>query len=120
MTRVLVAKFVGAAANKPAFATVCICAVSADAKTSALAPWVRLFANSEEPAKLNSSLTPGLSALNRWPIWVNTCLSEAAANTTTDLESWPDGAVELHAVRLPTSSIGNQLVTKPVRRIDQT
>jgi hypothetical protein len=79
-----------------------------------------LFANSEEPAKLNSSLTPGLSALNRSPIWVKTCLSEAAANTTKDLESGPDGAVGLHAVRLPTSSISNQLVTNPGRRIDQT
>src|SRR3978361_971480 len=62
MTRVLAAKFVGSAASKPGFASGSLCAVSADANTSAVAPWVRLFANSEEPAKLNSTLTPGLSA----------------------------------------------------------
>lgn len=64
MTSVLAAKFVGFPASSPALTTVSICAVSADANTSALAPCVSWVASSEEPAKSNSTPLPGLSALN--------------------------------------------------------
>ncbi|BDB42555.1 hypothetical protein IWGMT90018_30010 [Mycobacterium kiyosense] len=91
MTNVLVANATGSAASSPALATLSICAVSAEAKTSAVAPWVNWVARSEDPAKLNLTSVPGLSALKRVPIWVNALFSEAAANTTIDR---PDGELE--------------------------
>lgn len=81
MTRVLEAKFVGSAASRPALATTSICAVSAEANTSAVAPWVSWVASSEEPANSNSIPVPGFWALNRSAIWVNAGRSDAAANT---------------------------------------
>src|SRR6476469_4414618 len=56
--------------------------VSAEAKTSAGAPWVNWVTRSEEPAKENSTDVPGLSVLNCSPMAVNVDFSEAAANTT--------------------------------------
>jgi hypothetical protein len=84
MTNVLDAKSTGLPAAKPALAIVSICARSADAKTSALAPWVNWVANSEEPAKSKSTPVSGFSVWNCPAIRVNAGFSEAAANTTID------------------------------------
>jgi hypothetical protein len=55
--------------------------VSADANTSASAPWVSWVTRSDEPAKENSTAAPGFSALNCSPMSVKLCFSDAAAKT---------------------------------------
>ena len=54
---------------------------SAEANTSAGAPWVSCVARSEDPAKLKTTVVPGWSASNLLPSSVNAFCSEAAANT---------------------------------------
>ena len=63
--------------------------VSAEANTSAGAPWVICVARSEEPAKLSVTLVPGFLASNSSASCVNVALSEAAAKTVTVPESCP-------------------------------
>src|ERR1700753_4431397 len=124
MTNVLEAKFVGSPANSPALVTVAICAVSADANTSAFAPCVNCVASSEDPPKSKSTPLPGLSVLNCWLIWVNAGLSEAAANTTIDPEAcdgWDgddEGDFELQKMRPASSAVHNKPGT-PIRRMGE-
>src|SRR3954454_16517274 len=56
-------------------------ASSADAKTSAGAPWLICVARVEEEAKLNFTDAPGLADSNALPISVNAPVRDAAANT---------------------------------------
>src|SRR5262249_47541957 len=55
--------------------------LSAEANTSAGAPWVNWVTRSDDPAKENSMSAPGLSVLNCSPISVNDFFSDAAAKT---------------------------------------
>ena len=55
--------------------------MSAEANTSAGAPWVSWVTRSEEPAKLNVTFVPGLSFSIWAPSSVNVDFSDAAANT---------------------------------------
>src|SRR6478609_8307611 len=82
MVKVLDAKSTGAPSSSPAAAALSMLRVSAEAKTSAGAPWVNWVTRSEEPAKENSTDVPGLSVLNCSPMAVNVDFSDAAANTT--------------------------------------
>lgn len=59
ITSVLLANGTGSPSSRPASATLSIWAVLAEAKTSAPAPSVSWVARSEDPAKLNSTPTPG-------------------------------------------------------------
>jgi hypothetical protein len=81
MVSVLDAKFTGSLASSPACAALSMFLVSADAKTSAWAPWVSWVTRSDEPANENSTEAPGFSVLNCSPMSVKVCFSEAAANT---------------------------------------
>ena len=56
-------------------------ASSADAKTSAGAPWVIWVTSAEDASKLNVALASGYFAVNAWPTSVKAAVSEAAANT---------------------------------------
>ena len=56
-------------------------AVSADANTSAGAPWLICVTSDEDAAKLNVTFAPGLAASNAVPISLNESVSDAAANT---------------------------------------
>jgi hypothetical protein len=98
ITNVLEAKLTGSLPVKPALVTVSICALSAEAKMSALAPWANWFASSEEVAKSKSTVAPGLSVWNFPASRVNVGLSGAAANTMIDVaDEWPvdeDGVAE--------------------------
>src|SRR5258707_5425732 len=60
MTRVFDAKFTGSPANSPAWAALSMLLVSAEANTSALAPWVSWVTRSDEPANVNSTFRPQL------------------------------------------------------------
>ena len=55
--------------------------VSAEAKTSAGAPWVIWVTRSEEPAKLNVTVVPGFVASNCSASSVKVAFSDAAAKT---------------------------------------
>ena len=59
--------------------TVFIVASLAAAKTSAGAPLTICWARSDEPAKLNLTVTPGWSVSNCLPSAVNVSVSDAAA-----------------------------------------
>ena len=64
--------------------------VSAEAKTSAGAPWVIWVTRSEDPAKLRVTLVPGFLDSKSLANSVNVDFSEAAANTVID----PDNPVD--------------------------
>src|SRR6478609_8448262 len=81
MVKVLDATLTGAPSRSPACAALSMLRVSADANTSAGAPWVSCVTRSEEPAKENSTDVPGLSVLNCSPMAVNEDFNDAAANT---------------------------------------
>ena len=67
-------------------------ASSADAKTSAGAPpWI-WATRSEEPAKLNSTVTPSCSSSNWLPSSSNVDVSDAAAYTVSVVSSPPPPA----------------------------
>ena len=112
ITNVSDAKLTGSVSVKPALATVSICALSVEAKMSAVAPEVNRVASSEEPAKSKCTLAPGLSAWNCPASRVNVAFSGAAANTTIDwADDWPgdderdaDGVFGSHADRFVTST----------------
>ena len=78
---VLEAKLTGSPASRSAWAALSMFFVSAEANTSAGAPWVNWVTRSEEPAKENSMSVPGLSVLNCSPISVNDFFNDAAAKT---------------------------------------
>ena len=63
--------------------TVFIVASLAAAKTSAGAPLTICWARSDEPAKLNLTVTPGWSVSNCLPSAVNVSVSDAAASTVS-------------------------------------
>src|SRR5580693_2197064 len=108
ITNVSDAKLTGSVSVKPALATVSICALSVEAKMSAVAPEVNWVASSEEPAKSKFTLAPGLSAWNCPASSVNVAFSGAAANTTIDLPGDDgcdaDGVLGSHADRFVTST----------------
>ena len=56
-------------------------AVSAEAKTSAGAPWVICCTSADEASKLKVALASGLASVKASPTAVNDSVSEAAANT---------------------------------------
>ncbi len=64
-------------------------AVSAEANTSAGAPSWICATRSEEPPKLNSTVTPSCSFSNSSPICSNVEVSEAAANTVSVVSPEP-------------------------------
>ena len=73
----------------------------AEAKTSAGAPLTICCARSDEPAKLNLTVTPGLSVSNCLPSAVNVSVSEAAANTVSVLgERRPGSRARTARIRL--------------------
>ena len=61
ITKVLDAKLIGSLPVRSALTTVSIWALSAEAKTSAFAPWANLLASSAEVANSKSTVAPGLS-----------------------------------------------------------
>ena len=85
--------------------------VSAEAKTSAGAPWVIGVTGSEDPAKLSVTLVPGFLASKSAASWVNVAFRDAAANTVSVPDRWevaaevtlPAGAAEPQALRAPAS-----------------
>src|SRR6202035_4151972 len=81
-------RLTGPLPSRAPLTTVSIWALSAEAKMSALAPWVNLFASSDEVAKSKSIVAPGLSVWSLPASRVNAGLSKAAANTTI---GWADG-----------------------------
>ena len=81
IVRVLVAKSTGVPAMAPASTALVMFAVSAEANTSAGAPWVSWVTRSDEPAKLKVTFVPGWSCSNRAPSSVNVFFNDAAANT---------------------------------------
>ncbi|MCY1232958.1 hypothetical protein D9M72_454760 [compost metagenome] len=87
--RTLVAKFVAAPSRSPASASLAMFVVSAEANTSAGAPWLICVARSEEPAKLSVTLVPGFFFSNSSASVVKVALSEAAAKTVMVPESCP-------------------------------
>src|SRR5690242_4250506 len=84
MVRVLVAKLTGLPPSRPACEALSMLRVSAEANTSAVAPWVSCVTRSEEPANENSTEEPGLSVLYWLAISVNADFSDAAANTVME------------------------------------
>src|SRR5690242_21957363 len=94
MVSVFDAKLTGSPASSPACAALSMFLVSAEANTSACAPWVNWVTRSDEPAKENSTSAPGLSALNCSPMLVNDFFNDAAANTVI-LPPVAFGAAEL-------------------------
>jgi hypothetical protein len=100
---VLLAKSTGSPVTEPSATALSMFLVSAEAKTSAGAPWEICATRSDDPAKLNATVTPGLASSNVLPISVNVPLSDAAANTVmvvacgaapSDDPSEPHAAVE--------------------------
>ena len=92
--------------------------VSAEAKTSAGAPWVICVTRSEEPAKLSVTLVPGFLASKSLASWVNVDFSEAAAKTVTVPLNWDvllvldgaaAGAVVPQAVRAPANPTATEM-----------
>ncbi len=83
IVRVLEAKFTGWPVSSPAADALSMFLVSAEANTSAWAPWVSWVTRSEDPAKENSTDAPGFCLPNSSPIWVKVFFSDAAANTMT-------------------------------------
>src|ERR1700743_638708 len=125
-TNVLDAKLVGLPDNRPALTTVSICAVSADAKTSTVAPWVSCVASSEDPAKSKSTLLPGLSDVNRSLIFVNAGLSDAAAKTPSfpelgeDVGDADEDGFGLHPTRAASRIVAIKPARTRNRRMDET
>ena len=68
--------------------------VSAEAKTSAGAPWLIWVARSEDPAKLSVTVVPGCAASNSSASAVKGALRDAAAKTVTVLPASPAGAAQ--------------------------
>jgi hypothetical protein len=58
IVRVLLAKLTGSPVTRPASVALIMFFVSAEAKTSAGAPWVSWVTKSEDPAKLKVTLVP--------------------------------------------------------------
>ena len=81
ISRVLVAKSSGSAAWRSSAVSLSMLAVSAEAKTSAGAPSWIWATRSEEPPKLNSTVTPSCWASNSVPICSNVLVSDEAAYT---------------------------------------
>src|SRR4051794_36465071 len=77
-----VAKGTGFTARSSA-TSVSMVEVSAEAKTSAGAPCWICATRSEEPPKLNATLTPLCAASNFLPMSVNVCVNDAAAYTVS-------------------------------------
>src|SRR6201995_5047596 len=94
ITSVFDAKLIGSLLVRSALTTVSIWALSAEANTSALAPWLSLFASSDEVAKLKSIAAPGLSVWNFPASRVNAGLSKVAANTTIEWVDDVDAVVD--------------------------
>ena len=90
ISRTLVAKSTGVPPTSFASASLAMFFVSAEAKTSAGAPWVIWVTRSEDPAKLRVTLVPGCLASKSVASSVNVDFSEAAANTVIE----PDRPVD--------------------------
>jgi hypothetical protein len=127
MVSVLVAKLTGAVAVSPASTALVMFLVSAEANTSACAPWVSWATRSDEPAKLNSTLVPGCSASNFSPSSVNVFFNEAAAKTVmspvtgetaADAVVFPAGSeseLEQPATRVTAASAASAAAVGPMR-----
>jgi len=72
--------------TRPASVALVMFAMSAEANTSAGAPATSCATRSDDPAKLNVTVDPGLSCWKIVPIWVKVALSDAAANTVSVAE----------------------------------
>ena len=83
MVSVFVAKLPGSPATRSSPLSLSMFRVSAEAKTSAGAPWVICVTRSAEPAKLRVTSVPGLAASNFPAMSVKAVLSDAAAKTVT-------------------------------------
>ena len=105
MVSVLVAKLTGSPATSPASVAFFMFAASAEANTSAGAPWVSWVTRSDEPAKLNVTFVPGLSFLNCSPNSVNVDFNDAAANTVTSPVMAAGAADELPVVVVEAVSV---------------
>ena len=81
ISRVLLAKFCGSVAWRSSAVSLSMLAVSAEAKTSAGAPSWICATRSEEPPKLNSTVTPSWLSSNSAPMASNVLVSDAAAYT---------------------------------------
>ena len=75
------AKITGSVPFSPASVSLSMLAVSAEAKTSAGAPWVICCTSADEASKLKVALASGLASVKASPTAVNDSVSEAAANT---------------------------------------
>src|SRR6478752_1399651 len=88
ISRTFVAKLAGAPSISSASVSLVMFLVSAEAKTSAGAPWVICVARSEDPAKFSVILVPGFLASKSLAILVKVAFSEAAAKTVAAPESF--------------------------------
>src|SRR5262249_13845219 len=57
---------------------------SADANTSAGAPFWICVTSADEASKLNVTFAPGLASSKSWPICVNACFNDDAADTVIE------------------------------------
>src|ERR1700730_18475663 len=69
--------------TRPASTNFCMFLVSADANTSAGAPWVIWVTRALEPAKLYVNVRPELAAVSLVLAALNAPVNDAAANTLT-------------------------------------
>jgi hypothetical protein len=83
----LVAKTTGSVPLRVAAVSLFMFVVSAEAKTSAGAPWVICCTRAEDASKLNVALASGLAAVNASPTALNESVSDAAAKTVMSPET---------------------------------
>ena len=95
--------------------TVFIVASLAAANTSAGAPLTICWARSDEPPKLNLTVTPGWSVSNCLPSAVNDSVSDAAASTVSvcGAAAWLAG-VDVPPPELPPQPVRNRADAAPI------
>src|SRR5690606_31456341 len=82
--------------------TLSMFAVSADANTSAGAPWLTWVASVEDAAKLKVTFAPGFEVSNTVPNSLNASVKDAAASTMTSPVTFGVGVV----VEAPVVEVG--------------
>src|SRR4051812_11956602 len=81
ISSLLVAKTTGGSALSPGVVSLSMFAVSAEANTSAGAPWMICATRAEDASKENVVLACGFAFANAAPMSLNGAVSDAAANT---------------------------------------
>ena len=89
----LVAKISGSLPFRPASTSFVMLFVSAEAKTSAGAPWMICCTSADDASKLSVTLASGLASVNASPASVKDSVSEAAANTVISPSTAPAAVV---------------------------